>query len=692
MSASPPWHYWFALIAAASVAPSVARGEPGARATEPAESEAPAEVLVRGERAAQAASDVTRDRRVLAAAPHRSGSDLLGTIPGTFVTQHGGEGKAHQIFFRGFDAVHGQDLEVWAGGAPVNEVSHVHGQGYTELHFLIPEVVERVRVYPGPYRAEQGDFAVAGSTEFDLGYDVPGMTAKVGAGSFGARRVFLAYRPEGSTEQDFGAFEDYRSHGFGEGRASSRTSAMAQGVVELPGASALRLLAAAYGARFGSAGVLRLDDLDAGRVDPWSSYDTDQGGHSTRHQLVAEWEGRREAWQLGIAPYYVGRQLTLRQNYSGFLEDPAGGDRTTQLNRSGTLGFRASARRRVHLFAPHDSVEVGLAGRYDSIEQSQHRVSAVTDEVTASLLHADLTATAASGWVEAALHPVRRVRLLLGARWDGISFAAVDNLAARRTRTAQGTKFGRKGTIDVGVVPGLHALASIGEGFRSPQARSLGEGERTPFTEVTAAEVGLRWKAGRGLQINGAAFGSELSDDLVFREALGRNEAAPATRRVGAVLDVVALPSPWLTSALGASYTRATFTEDGAGYRSGAAVPFVPELVIRTDLAVRRRVTPLLSRELVLGLGVATSGVFGRPLPYGERGRDVFLTDAKIEAEVRPFSIALEVFNLLDAEWFDGQFVYASNFARNEQPSLVPAHHVTVGPPRAVLLSAAVKL
>ena len=80
---------------------------------------------------------------MLRAAPHRTGSDLLLTVPGVFVTQHSGEGKAHQIFFRGFDAIHGQDIEFWVAGAPVNEVSNLHGQGYADLHFVIPEVVKR---------------------------------------------------------------------------------------------------------------------------------------------------------------------------------------------------------------------------------------------------------------------------------------------------------------------------------------------------------------------------------------------------------------------------------------------------------------------------------------------------------------------------------------------------------------------
>ena len=105
-----------------------------------AQSDEPEEVVVQGTRAPRSASEITLDRPLLEAAPHRTASDLLLLVPGLTVTQHSGEGKAHQIFFRGFDAVHGQDLEIWAGGAPVNDVSNIHGQGYADLHFLMPEV------------------------------------------------------------------------------------------------------------------------------------------------------------------------------------------------------------------------------------------------------------------------------------------------------------------------------------------------------------------------------------------------------------------------------------------------------------------------------------------------------------------------------------------------------------------------
>ena len=189
---------------------------------------APREITVLGTPPPRSASETLISGQWLRAAPHKNSSELLRVVPGVFVSQHSGEGKAHQIFFRGYDAVHGQDVELWAGGAPINDVSNIHGQGYADLHFLIPEVVRTIHSTPGTYDPRQGDFAIAGSLRFELGYDEPGLTVKGSLGSFGARRYFMAYRPRTANADSFGAFELRSTDGFGPSRAARHASAITQ--------------------------------------------------------------------------------------------------------------------------------------------------------------------------------------------------------------------------------------------------------------------------------------------------------------------------------------------------------------------------------------------------------------------------------------------------------------------------------
>ena len=658
-----------------------------------AQEQPPGDIVIRGEAPVRSASETVRDRRALSNSPHHTGSEMLLSVPGMALSQHSGEGKAHQIFFRGFDALHGQDLEIWVAGAPVNEVSNVHGQGYADLHFVMPELVRELKAQPGTYDPRQGDFAVAGTLGFELGYPVEGLSAKGTMGSFGTRRAFVAYRPPDTSEANFAAAELQRTDGFGEGRAADRVSAMGQLELPLRDGYVVRLMASSFAARFGSAGVLRLEDIESGRTDRFDSYDTDQGGRSERTQIVASMQRARARTAFGFSSYFVRRSLLLRSNYTGYLDDPLLGDSTQQLNEASTLGFRGWMKQAVSIFSDSDAVEFGVSARSDWIEQAQRRLSSLDDRVTRSEVDALIRAANIAGYADLDLHPLRRVRLRGGLRADGIAVAVSDGLAEEReARSAQGTHLGAKASLEVGLAIGLTAVASYGEGFRSPQARSLQDGERTPFTTVRSQELGLRFRDAAALTAAVAVYRTTLSDDLVFDEARARNVEAPATVRVGAVLDVAARPNEWFTSAFSTTYTHASFREADDRYRAGDLVPFVPQLVMRAELSFSPRVARFAERDLMVKVGVGSSWVYRRPIPYGELGSDLMLVDALAGARLGAFELSVDAFNLLGRQFYDGEFVYASNFQRGSISSEIPARHVTAGAPRTFLISFAVHI
>jgi iron complex outermembrane recepter protein len=676
----------------ASAQPAVAAGSPSAVNSDTIPV---TEVVVRGETPARSASEKTIDRPLIQAAPHRTAADLLHLVPGVSITQHGGEGKAYQIFYRGFDAVHGQDLEIWAGGAPVNDVSNIHGQGYADLNFLMPEIVRSIHASPGSYEPQQGDFAVAGSLRFDLGYAQEGITLEGTLGQFGTRRYFLAYRPAGTPESDFAAFETYATDGFGPSRAARRSSAVAQSVFELGKGVSTRLLGTAYVARYDSAGVLRLADVESGAVDRFATYDPKQGGDASRTSLVVDVARERDGTAWSIAPYFVLRSMRLRQNFTGFLPDSVGpdaaaadGNSEQQLNQAFSLGMRTSYRRAGHWFSASDTVEAGLSARTDWIEQSQRRVSVVSDEVTAEEVDASVRASDVGAYVDVAVHPLPRLAVRGGLRLDGLAYATEDRggMAAGEVRSSQGAHLGKKLSIGYGLTTSLQALASYGEGFRSPQARSLAEAQSTPFTEVQSYEVGFRY-VDTVVNASLAGFRTQLSEDLAFQQATARNEVTPGTRRTGFSADFVAMPAPWFVSSVSFTYSRAEFTRSGHGFAAGDLLPYASQAVLRSDLSWIPVLGTLGQYPVTARLGLATTVLAGRPLPYAEFGHDVFLVDARAALRWGALELSLDAFNLLNAEWYDGEFVYASNFTPGRAASLVPERHVTVGAPRTMWLT-----
>lgn len=644
----------------------------GAQGAEPAA----VAVEVRGRRPV-APRDNVRTRELFEAGTHRTGSDLMRTLPGVFVTQHSGEGKAHQIFFRGFDALHGQDLEVSVADVPVNEVSNVHGQGYADLHFVIPEVVERVVALPGALDASQGDFAVAGSLRYELGYPYDGVTTKLGVGSFGTKRLFLGYHPEGRPAEDFVAAELYESQGAGEARGAGRSSAMLQWTEPLARGMDVRVLASSYAARFESPGVLRQSDIDQGLVDRLGSYDPEQGGTSTRSQLAMSLTRGFEETKFDATAYLVLRSLSLSSNYTGQLVNEETGDRTVQLNDSVTFGFSTRFERAIEVISEQDSLSAGISARRDDIDQRQ---STTALEPT---VDAGVHAVGIGAYLDLGLRPLERVVLHAALRADGLAFD-VDDRVARVTRTSRGQHWGPKLTLDVLLTPTVVAFAGYGNGFRSPQARSLGNGERTPFTEAHTAELGLRYRERNRFSAQLVGFGSTLDDDLVFDETTSRNEPVPGTRRLGVAADITSRGAHGFVSGCGASYSKATFEASDERYQQGETVPYVPAWVVRCDVGTRPRVATVGKHPLYAHLGSSLGALLDRPLPFGERGSDVLVFDALAGLAYSDVEFELSVQNVLHSAWNDGEFVYSSAFP-DVPATLVPQRHVTAGTPRSVM-------
>src|SRR6187549_2032557 len=184
----------------------------------------PTEITVAGRARppTRGASDYSIPIGELAIVPRKNASDLLKLAPGIMLSNEGGEGHAEQVFLRGFDAKDGQDIEFTLGGMPINESGNLHGNGYADLHFIIPELVSSLRVVEGPFDPRQGNYAVAGSANYELGLAQRGFTAKFAGGSFGTQRLLLLWGPAGEGKGTLAGVEVFKTDGYGQNRDSQR--------------------------------------------------------------------------------------------------------------------------------------------------------------------------------------------------------------------------------------------------------------------------------------------------------------------------------------------------------------------------------------------------------------------------------------------------------------------------------------
>ncbi len=650
------------------------------------------EATVRGEGPRRAASDYTFDVSSLRPVPRSTAADLLSLAPGFFLSQHGGDGKAHQLFLRGFDADHGQDVEFSVGGAPVNEVSNVHGQGYADLNFMIPEVVDRVRVLEGPYDPRQGDFAVAGSARFDLGVADRGALLRASYGMFNAQRLVGVFAPRGERRETFLAGELARSDGYGQNRASSRAAVIAQYARELAGSATVRVLATSYAGRWDSAGVVRESDYLRGRQGYFDTNDTHQGGFSARHGVVVEVVVPRGADRTAVSLFGALRELRVREDYTGYLLDPRG-DRYEQTYDAVTLGLAASHRHTFRLGGLAHAWEVGVSARHDVTTQAMHRQRAADDVNYAAMTDADVDATDVGLYGDFELRLMRSLSLRGGLRADGLGYQIDDRMPRANTRTstpeprgrrdAQGFQLGPRATVEWEPLRGLSLIAAYGKGFRSPQALSLGEGESAPFATVHSGEVGVRY---RGARVNATVtgFGTHVDRDLVFEPTQGQNlvsDATAATTRLGVAASVRVIPLRGLEVVASGTWARATYDS------TGNLVPYVPPLVGRLDATFQRAVGRVLSQEVTVSSGLGVTALGPRALPLSEFSDPVLLIDLGLSGRVGPVELGVSMRNLTDARWEDGVFNYASNFDPSVAGSRVPARHFSAGRPFTALAS-----
>ncbi|MGO8998239.1 MAG: TonB family protein, partial [Polyangiaceae bacterium] len=371
----------------------------------PAEgADASQDVQVRGrlEARTHGSSDYQVTVGELKAVPRTNASDALKLAPGFLLTNEGGSGHAEQVFLRGFDAHEGQDLEFSVDGVPINDAGNYHGNGYADTHFIIPELIHSVRVLEGPYAPQQGDFAVAGSADYQLGLDRRGLTAEYSIGSYNTQRLLLLWGPSDAPSGTFGAAEYFTTDGFGTNRQAKRGTAIGQYEIPVGAKGLVRINATAYATEYNSAGVVREDDYESGRVGFYGTEDPNQIGNTgTRFSLSGTYENHYRQMDVSQQLFVIDRTMRLLEDWTGFLNDVQLPTQSPHSQRGDmidfhfdelTFGGRGFARWHGEAFGMRQEVEAGYFARVDQTTSTQYRDMAQPAD-TPYMTDADLTST-----------------------------------------------------------------------------------------------------------------------------------------------------------------------------------------------------------------------------------------------------------------------------------------------------------
>ncbi len=658
-------------------------------------------VTVRSKPPPRSASDWEVSPDTIQSIPHETGADVLGTLPGVYVSNRGLLGQAPTLSLRGFQGTSGENMELFVGSVPLNQMSNLRAPGYADMRLVMPEVIRAVRISHGPYDPRQGDFALAGSAHMDLGLDQPGFLGEGTLGSFGTKRVVFGFAPDDDRWGDsFAAFEAYGTDGPGSGRSGDRASFVGQ-LGYSDDRFAWRSMIAMGTARFDYPGMLPLADVDRGAY-PYSAMSPLGRDLTTQAHLGNELFFEMQGGTLALVIYVSLTKMQIHEDLTGYALDvlaglpPTNSDDAEQVNQATTYGLNVSYRRVTKLLTKRDILEVGAMTRIDSIDQSDTRLFP-DGTINARNVDAHIDSTSIAGYVDAALYPIPRVVIRGGTRLDSLSYSVTNHLGNEGIeQTSQGLHVGNKATVDWASGRGVHWVASYGEGFRSPEALTVSEGQSIPFATIQSFEAGARLKDARQpWQASVVGFASWLSQDLVFDALTRTSVPAPSSRRAGGSVAATMREGIFGTS-LSATYARAVFTgSDGtssSGFQSGDAVPYAPSVVVRDDTFLVTPLGKLEGSEVVGRFGVGVQGAFGATLPGG-LGQEIpaMYVDALAAASWRSFELALNGMNLLDRRYYDAEYVYASNFQKSATLP-APTPHVLVAPPASVFLTLKVHL
>jgi hypothetical protein len=523
----------------------------------------------------RSASQGTVTRIQLETRPVLRTGELLETVPGLVVTQHSGDGKANQYFLRGFNLDHGTDFATRVDGVPVNMPTHAHGQGYTDINFVIPELIDSIEYRKGVYYAEEGNFSTAGAADLRYRRDVDGGLAVLEAGENGFLRTVAAVSPQVGAGALLFAGEYTRADGPWTLDEQLRKLNAVVKYSRGDRSDGFALTAAAYDGEGKATDQIPLRAVAAGTLSRFGFVDPSDGGESHRYSLAAQWRRAREPWTFEASAYAVDYELDLFSNFTYFVSGD-GGDQFEQFDDRRVYGGKA--------VVSYGRTRVGFEVRRDDIDTVGLYLTSARERI-GTTREDDVVQTSASLYVEQEIQFNPWLRTTGGLRVDQFDFD-VDSVMAANSGTANDHIFGPKLSVVAGPWARTELFLNVGRGFHSNDARgATTSAERlSPLVATRGGEIGIRTAILPFTQLAASLWTLELDSELVFVGDAGITESNRASRRRGLELAAFVKPFEWLTVDADFAWSHARFTEpDPAGDQIPNAVGRVVSVGVAVD-------------------------------------------------------------------------------------------------------------
>lgn len=604
--------------------------------------------------------------------PVNSSQEILRKVPGLFIGQHAGGGKAEQIFLRGFDVDHGTDVALSVDGMPINMVSHAHGQGYSDLHFIIPETVNKIDFGKGPYKSNQGNFATAGFVSFQTKDRLDNSSISLEAGQFNSTRmVGLFNLLENNKKQNaYIATEYILTDGpFDSPQNFNRFNLFGKYSIQLDNSSKLSVQASKFSSRWDASGQIPNRLVESGAISRFGAVDDTEGGFTSRTNFIlSHQKSLDENTFVKTNVFYSKYDFTLFSNFTFFLVDPINGDQIKQKESRNLYGANTEFNKKIFLDNSVVSLQSGVGFRADEIDGIELSRTLNRQDVLENIQFGDIDESNLYGYFNSEFK-LNKFKIAPAIRFDYFKFNYQDKLApAFKTLSTTAVKASPKLNLSYSQNNNVEYYIKSGFGFHSNDSRVALQQDKEVVPSVFGVDVGNVWKPTRNLIINTALWTLYSQQEFVYVGDAGVVEASGKSRRYGVDLGFRYQLSDFIFADFDGNYA---FARTGENYEE--YIPLAPKFSSTGGITLKDY------KGFSAGLKYRYLGDRAANEDNSIVAKGYFVSDFNINYKINSFNIGIVVENIFNTKWNETQFLTESRL-QNETQS-VEEIHFTPGTP-----------
>lgn len=608
--------------------------------------------------------------------PLSNSQEILRMVPGLFIGQHAGGGKAEQIFLRGFDIDHGTDVRLTVDGMPVNMVSHAHGQGYADLHFVIPELVENVAFKKGMYHADKGNFSTAGWVNFQTKDVLENSFGKVEIGQFNTYRGLAAVNllGEKARQKEQNAYlateYNYSDSYFDSPQKFHRLNIVGKYNGKISDKTHLKLTSSHFYSKWNHSGQIPDRAVESGQISFFGAIDDTEGGETSRTNLNAEFlTTTSNGGVLKNQFFYTNYNFLLYSNFTFFLNDSVNGDQIRQRENRHILGYNGAYTMPNVILGKKGDLTFGVQYRQDMTKNSELSATLNRSTVVTPYKLGDIHEANLGFYIDENIDLSAKWHLNVGLRYDFFRNQYVDKLDDDKKAVATANAIFPKLNIYYTHNQNIQLYLNTGRGFHSNDTRVVvPQNGKEILPAAYGSDLGVIWKPMPRLFLNSAIWYLWLDQEFVYVGDAGVIEPSGKTRRIGFDVSARYQLSPLLFADVDVNWTQPRALDVP---KTEHFLPLAPtftsigglSLVQKTGFNGSLRYRYMANRPANEDNSIVAKGYF--------------VTDLQMNYLKNRYNIGLSVYNLFNQKWKETQFATESRLKNEAQP--VEEIHFTAG-------------